>query len=429
MSTSPPTDSKEFIEKLTDRLSRSRDLAISVVVHFILITIFGTTVLFHAVQEPEEIEGHLEVASAPTPRMPVAPAAPEPSQLDILKAPTPNALPTLDAIISTTPNPLNFVVSPSVLASSIDRPEPTAPPGDVRTTMTNGTSLSPEQAGEIYDLSKDWVKKGSGGGLREKEFVFKAFVLRYQGGDWNSTIRVANNRVETGSLPNLLYLMSFWSKDKITTNYRNVEVIDLTSEAGVSKLFEEKPPFVFLSGTRDFVLTDREVETLQRYIRMGGCIWGDASLPGQKSRFDNAFRREMRRVIPDVDKDFEPLPANHPIFTQGYFANIKELPSGINFYRDPIEVLRFFGEIAVIYSSNDYGDMWQIGLNQQGQIDTRRNERNQYVAINEQIYNNRGVYVRNITPSSLKASFEFGTNVVIHLLTRWEDKVRAAPTL
>jgi len=73
--------------------------------------------------------------------------------------------------------------------------------------------------------------------------------------------------------------------------------------------------------------------------------------------------------------------------------------------------------------------MWQIGLNQQGQIDTRQNERNLYIAINEQLFNNRGLYVRNLAPPSLKACFEFGTNVVIHLLTRWEDKVRTAPTL
>jgi len=171
------------------------------------------------------------------------------------------------------------------------------------------------------------------------------------------------------------------------------------------------------------------VENLQKYVRMGGCVWGDSSLPGLRSRFDIAFRREMKRVIPDVDKEFEPLPANHPIFTQTYFPEIKEVPPGLNYYTEKVEALKIYGEIAILYTANDYGDMWQIGLNQQGQIDLRRNERNQFVAINEVLYSNREVYVRNISPESLANCFKFGTNVVIHLLTRWENKVRTAPTL
>ena len=93
-------------------------------------------------------------------------------------------------------------------------------------------------------------------------------------------------KIETGSLPNLLYLMSAWSKDKIKTNYKNVQAIKLDSD----EIFSIKPPFIFLTGTRDFKLSDKEVENLQKYVRMGGCIWGDSSLPGLRSRFDMAFR-------------------------------------------------------------------------------------------------------------------------------------------
>ena len=130
-----------------------------------------------------------------------------------------------------------------------------------------------------------------------------AYIGQYSGGNWDSTVRIsAGNKIETGSLPNLLYLMSAWSKDKIKTNYTNVQAIKLDSD----EIFSVKPPFIFLTGTRDFKLTDKEVENLQKYVRMGGCIWGDSSLPGLRSRFDIAFRREMKRVIPDVDKNFEP---------------------------------------------------------------------------------------------------------------------------
>ncbi len=131
-----------------------------------------------------------------------------------------------------------------------------------------------------------------------------------------------------------------------------------------------KPPFVFFTGHRDFKLTDKEVENLQKYLQLGGCVWGDSSLPGNRSRFDIAFRREMKRVLPDQDIAWETLPPDHPIYTQTYFPEIKAVPRGMNFYQEPVYALKHFGEVAVIYTANDYGDMWQIGLNEQGQYDT-----------------------------------------------------------
>ena len=148
-------------------------------------------------------------------------------------------------------------------------------------------------------------------------------------------------------------------------------------------------------------------------------------MPGKRSRFDIAFKREMKRVIPDVDKKFEPLDRNHPIFMRDpYFPEIKTAPPGINYYSDAIEALKIYGEIAILYSSNDYGDMWQVGLNEKGEVDTRKNERNQFVAISGNIWENRGDYIRNIDPASLATTYKFGINVVCHLLTRWESKVR-----
>ena len=413
-------------QRLVDRFGKSRDFTISFVLHLIIVMIFGTTVLFQAVQEPSDFQpsGPLVHEGDRAPAPPREEGSPAPEAFDVATAqPTPAPLKT---ITTPAPNPLNFTV-PTNIAPGPTLPSPVLPitaeqPGIPLT----GEKLSASQAAAIKDFTRDWAPNpGQRTGNRPTEFEFTAYIGQYEGGDWNSTIRVTKDRIETGSLPNLLYLMSFWSKDKIKTNYKNVKAIKLDSD----EIFSVKPPFIFLTGTRDFQLTNKEVENLREYIRNGGCIWGDASLPGPRSRFDIAFKREMRRVIPDVDKNFEPLATTHAIFTQGYFPQIKALPPGVNFYANPVEVLRFCGEIAVIYSSNDYGNMWQVGLNQQGQIDTRQNEHHQYVALDGQLYANRGLYVRNISPTSLKASFEFGTNVVIHLLTRWDEKVRNAPAL
>jgi Domain of unknown function (DUF4159) len=420
-----------LIQKLLTKLSNSRDFTISAALHAVLIALFGGTVLYRAVQEPPDFEGEWggfvqpdEVAAPPATQQP----PPQETTFNVAAVPAAVSSSQLSTITTTAANPLNFAMDPIITApitttSTAPLQPAVAPPA----SGAGMDGMSTAVAAQIKAFTGGWGKgQGSGVGTRSREFEFTAYIGQYSGGNWNSTVRISGGKqIETGSLPNLLYLMSAWSKDKIKTNYKNVQALKLDSD----EIFSVKPPFIFLTGTRDFKLTEKEVENLQKYVRMGGCIWGDSSLPGLRSRFDIAFKREMKRVIPDVDKNFEPLPANHPIFTEGYFADIKEVPPGLNFYKEPVFAMKIYGEIAILYTANDYGDMWQVGLNQQGQIDLRKDANDRYVAINPDIYDRRDVYLRNIDPVALSTCFKFGTNVVIHLLTRWESKVRTAPTL
>jgi hypothetical protein len=415
-----------FLQKFIDKFSNSRDFTISFTLHAILIAIFGGTVLFQAVQEPPDFEGGDGgfVQASDTPNTP-PPTQQPPQQTTFNVTTAPQQSQNLNTITTTAVNPLNFSMAPTMVAP-VTAP-PTAPQAAAPAPpSTSADGMTTATASQIKAFTGGWGKgQGSGTGVRSREFEFTAYIGQYQGGNWNSTIRITQGKIETGSLPNLLYLMSFWSKDKIKTNYKSVKAIKLDSD----ELFSVKPPFIFMTGTRDFTLTPKEVENLQKYVRMGGCIWGDSSVPGLRSRFDIAFRREMKRVIPDVDKDFEALPLNHPIFTQTYFPEVKEVPPGLNFYQLPVFAMKIYGEIAILYTANDYGDMWQIGLDQNGAIDMRTGANGLYVAINPDIFRQRNVYIRNIEPPALATSFKFGTNVVIHLLTRWESKVRTAPTL
>ncbi|HEY1921215.1 MAG TPA: DUF4159 domain-containing protein, partial [Tepidisphaeraceae bacterium] len=179
---------------------------------------------------------------------------------------------------------------------------------------------------------------------------------------------------------------------------------------------------------RDFKLTDKEVENLGEYLRRGGCIWGDSSLPGWRSRFDIAFRREMLRLVPDPNQPWRELPPNHPIFNHGYYSEIKSIAPGVNFYSEPIYALMGYGgEIAVLYTANDYGDMWQFGIDEKGAIDLSRDEKKRMVAVNEEMWYRRNLYYRNIEPKALFDTYKFGTNIIVHLLTRWEQKLRTVP--
>jgi hypothetical protein len=419
-----PSTQNSMLQKLIDKFSNSRDFTISFVLHVILVAIFGTTVLFQAVQEPPDFEGEssgfVGGEQAPTEPPPTTPPVATPN---ITVTPTAS---TVNTITTVAASPVNFTMAPMVITPVTPTTPPPAEMAPPKPANMAGDGLSAAQASAIKAFTGGWGKgSGSGTGSRNREFEFTAYIGQYGGGNWNSTIQVINNQIVNGSLPNLLYFMSSRSKNKVKTNYKNVKAIRLDSD----ELFSVKPPFIFLTGTRDFKLSDKEVENLQKYVRLGGAIWGDSSVPGRNSRFDIAFRREMKRVIPDVDKTWEPLPLNHPVYTQAYFPEVKDVPPGLNYYRDPVYTLKIYGEVAIIYTSNDYGDMWQVGLTEQGQVDMRRNEKGAFVALNPVIWDNRDVYLRNIAPDPLSTTYKFGTNMVIHLLTRWESKTRTASSL
>ncbi|MGF1657457.1 MAG: DUF4159 domain-containing protein [Verrucomicrobiales bacterium] len=427
---------QELTKKITHTLSNSRFFTVSLLIHLMVVVGLGGAVLFKNALEENEFWGDPggmfapAGESAPTASVPQAqPLQNLPATPAVVAPSAPTPVSSMNALTSVSPNMSNFVLpsfagtSPNITPTDIANiPTPRAPTGAPG-------AMPMDVARNIQAMTGSWAQGGTGGGtsgqgLRQRRFEFTAFLAKYSGGDWNSTVEVRNDRVVKGSLPNLLYVMKQWSNERIDAKADAVP-LDLASDA----IFEAKPPFIFFTGRRDFVLTDQEVQNLRKYIMSGGAIWGDSSLPGRRSRFDIAFRREMRRVLPDRDKDFEVLEANHPIFSGGYYPEIRQAPSGINYYQEPVEVLRFYDEIAVIYTANSYGDMWQIGLMADGTVDMRRDENRNLVAINHSMWERRNIYFRNMEPETLAATYKFGTNVVVHLLTRWENRLRNVPQL
>lgn len=426
-----------LLDRLIDKFNSSRFFTISFILHFLMIAIFGGTVLFEAMQEPPDFEGGEGgfLAGGEEVSAPPAAAQSQPQETTFTVSTPAVQNTTVAAITTTGQNPLNFQMDAIITPSAMVKP--TTPSAAAVTAAPSASvgmaGMNAQVAGQIREFTGGWGKgSGSGTGTRAREFEFKAFLAKYSGGNWNSTVTLDAGKIVTGSLPNLLWFMSLASRDKIKTDYLNVEALELSSD----KIFTEKPPFIFFTGSQDFRLTDKEVENLQKYVRMGGAIWGDSSVPGRGSAFDIAFRREMRRVMPDKDKDFEPLDTRDPMFTRApYFPEIRQQPPGINYYNEPVYVMRYFGEISIIYTANDYGDMWQFGVKLEGKdwvINTDWGDKG-YVALNRELYSNSGIYIHNTNPNlpitSILDTYKFGTNMVIHLITRWEDKLRSAPRL
>lgn len=436
---SPETSEKNsLLDRLVEKFNDSRFFTISFVLHVLLIAIFGGTVLFEAMQEPPDFEGGEGgfVAAGPEVAAPPDNTQVQPTETTFTVT-TPTQNNAIEAITTTGQNEFNFSMDAIIAPPTVTTPTTTTVAATAPAATIGAAGMSAQVASQIKEFTGGWGKgTGGGTGTRQREFTFTAYVAKYSGGNWDSTVDLRKGQIWRGSLPNLLEFMSKESRDKIKTNYKNVEFIELKSD----KIFATKPPFIFFTGSRDFKLSPEEVENLQKYIRLGGAIWGDSSVPGKGSAFDIAFRREMRRVMPDKDKDFEALDPNDPMFRRApYFTEIKMQPRGLNYYQEPVYVLRYFEEIAIIYTANDYGDMWQFGVKQNPKnlkewiINADRNENGEPVALNLPLYVNSGMYVHNTDPNppiaSILDTYKFGTNMVIHLLTRWEDRVRTAPRL
>ena len=417
------------LRKIRRKLFNTRFFTISVLFHVVLLLALGGTVIMQQSHEQADFtggDGDSKFVASDSTAPP--PPPPPPTEQPVL-APSAQNDKALDVITSAAPTMTPFQlpqVAPPVPTAAVDVPKVTATPPPV-----NANQLTTAQAQRIRDFTKDWSKGGSSGlgsnRMTEREFAFVAYLAKYQGGDWASTNVIKDGQIVKGSLPNLLYFMNKLSKGRIKAD-AVPQPLDLASE----DVFVKKPPFIFFTGHRDFVLTEKEVENLQKYVQLGGCIWGDSSLPGRRSRFDLAFRREMRRVIPDMDKDWEVLPANYPLFTKKlYYSEITAPPSGMNYYKEPVYALRFGGEVAIIYTANDYGDMWRLALTQDKDkfdVDKTCFDRSwEFKYSDNRMFERMGRYYRGLEVPRLVDSYKFGTNVVIHLLTRWEDRIKAIP--
>ncbi|MCX7935731.1 MAG: DUF4159 domain-containing protein, partial [Planctomycetota bacterium] len=69
------------------------------------------------------------------------------------------------------------------------------------------------------------------------------------------------------------------------------------------------PPMLYLTGHDDFAFSASEAGRLRAYLQGGGFLFADACCG--RAAFDQAFRRELRKVLPD--HSLAPLKPDHPL--------------------------------------------------------------------------------------------------------------------
>ncbi len=269
----------------------------------------------------------------------------------------------------------------------------------------------------VRKFQKSWGVTGSKRRVKAKFTIFKA---KYQDGDWNCNPEDLNN---------LMLQIRAWSRARIDANLHPA-VLDV----GTDQLFTMKPPFIYLTGHKDFRFKENEVKNIRDYLMLGGAVWADSALAGRRSRFDIAFRREMKRVLPD--REFEDIKPDHEMFDT-FFEHIG-MPSGMNYYEEPIEMITIGNELAVLYTKNGYGHFWESRLDRKGKIEYELvsfGTNSVGKTIWKWVYGPHlghprtvtGTLYRNISDETVRNAYKFGINVVVHLLTRYQKYFRFLP--
>lgn len=119
-------------------------------------------------------------------------------------------------------------------------------------------------------------------------------------------------------------------------------------------------PVLYMTGHRDWTLSEQEVARLRAYLNAGGMLVADACCG--RATFDIAFRRELKRVLPDSSLDM--LPAGHPLYSTvfpiqqvDYSPLVQHEQPGLN--RPALEGVTRDGQLQVIYSQFALGNGWE----------------------------------------------------------------------
>ena len=397
------------------RLTRSGYFLGAVLFHLILALILATIVIFRAPAPPPDDFEKTYVPSAPPP-------PPPPQSQQTMQVPT---------TVQTPPTTVITSLNPTAPAFTVPLPNLATPTMSQTAKTMMQTIKSPnhllERLQSIRDTeTKNWGRSpenimNSGGDPRNVVADFPIYIASYQDGDWDCNTHMAGGKIDAGSMPDLIFKVNEWSHGNLKGH---VEPQPLA--IGGPDLLAKKPPFIFFTGHKDFHLTDQEVQNLRDYLQDGGAIWGDNALAGKGSRFDIAFKREMKKVIPDVDKNWEDMPMTADLFTKSWFQ-IDKLPQGMNYYEEPIQHIDIDGKLAILYTPNDYSDLLFMYI-EAGDATAGP----WYPTPTQPLFTNPAIqfgriFFRNFTLASSLGAHRLGMNILAFLLVRFDKDLLLAP--
>jgi hypothetical protein len=402
-----------------NKLSHSGYFMAALLLHLVVFLMVATWVIFPAFHPPVDDFTKTYVPASAPPPPPPPPQQTMPVSSHMVSPPTA----VIQSMSSTAPSfsiPLPDL-TPATSVDTKDNAKMTAPA--VR-TPNNLAARLPTIRNTVTGWGRDANNiMNSHGDTHNVVAKFPIYVAAYADGDWDCNLDVKNGQIVAGSMPNLAEKIVEWSHGNIKG-----AVVPTPLQVGGPDLLDKKPPFIFFTGHKDFKLTDQEVKNMQDYLQDGGAIWGDNALAGEGSRFDVAFRREMKRVIPDKDKNFEPMAMSHEIFTKSWFQ-IQKVPSGMNYYTEDLQHIDIDGKIAIVYTPNDYSDMMFLRIlpGDKGPDPDFRPSSKHPLYSYFYFLTNAHIFYRNFQFDSALDVQKLGMNIVAFLLVRFDNDLLLTP--
>jgi hypothetical protein len=414
----------DFIKQWMDKANKSLFFFIALAFHLILFLMIATWVIFQAPKPPPEDfkEVFVPPASLPPPPPQTAPQT---------MAVSPTAVPTTPTAITTASAAASFSVPMPQLDTTIDPNMQQQVVKAIPPTTNNLTSRLASIRTTVTSWRSEDNIRNAGGDVHNLVAKFPVYIAQYADGDWNCNNYYCDkahpDELTSGCLPDLVGKITEWS-------HKDLQGAVIKSIAVDSpELISSPPPYIFFTGHKDFHLTDAEVTNLRKYLQAGGAIWGDSAFSGDGSRFDVAFHREMKKVLPDPDITFQDLPMDHPIFTKSWFP-IDHIPAGMNYRQDPVQIMNLDGKLAVIYTPDDYSDMMTLALAPgRDDSDANYNGWNFYDPVKHPLFTpnfftwHAPTFYRNYAPGPAMAVYKLSMNILAHLLIRFDDDLLMTP--
>ena len=196
--------------------------------------------------------------------------------------------------------------------------------------------------------------------------------LKYRGGEWD---------------PNPLFTEAIVEELELRTS------VDAWKERRVMTLSDPDlffSPLLYMAGRYEFnPFTRQEREILRRFLTYGGFLFVEDTVGAKGFGFDQAFRREMKRILPN--NELKRLPPEHAVYQSFYLINSHGGRQKVNPY---IEGITIDNWTPVIYSQNDLAGAWS---------------RDTY-----------GKWAHTCVPGGdqqRKAAFKMGINIIVYSLT------------
>ncbi len=264
---------------------------------------------------------------------------------------------------------------------------------DAGASVGTGT-VTPEVASVEIRSSKDPEKRIS---MQEEFLDLNALDTgKYRG-------MVIQDPTDRRNIRGFVYLALAWGNDLQPDAPRSVSRLadGINAYTGIQAkvadhMFLDSPelfktPFVYITDKDGFELTEKEIESLGRYMRSGGFVFADNDRPDLNFGPAEASLRAMFGQALGRDGQLERIPNSHPIFNSffdldgppvgGEYLSVRGNPDifylnsaeATDVYYQPDEVqflegVFIDGRLVAVYSDMGYGSIWQDEFENEPQL-------------------------------------------------------------